>query len=65
MEINDTLLSVENSINTVAKDISENGTDNLDHNIIKLIEDENSFKANLKVITTKDELLGSLLDMKV
>ena len=41
----------------------ENGMDDIEKNIVKLHETENSFKANAIVIETADEMLDTLLKL--
>ena len=65
MRIDNPLPPIEDNINQIAENIALNGVDNLEENFVDLIENENNFKANIKVIQTKDEMLGSLLDIKV
>ena len=65
MRIDNPLPPIEDNINRIAENIASNGVNNLEENFVDLIENENNFKANIKVIQTKDEMLGSLLDIKV
>ncbi len=65
MRVDNPLPPIEDNINRIAENIASNGVNNLEENFVDLIENENNFKANIKVIQTKDEMLGSLLDIKV
>jgi len=51
-------------LNTTAKDI-QNPPQNLEKNITNLIVAEKSSAVNINSIKTQDEMIGSLLDIKV
>ncbi len=65
MRIDNNLNQYEQGINKAAEDIATNGIDNIENDMVDLIENKTGFKANLVVMDVENELLGTLLDIKV
>ena len=65
MKIDNNLNQYINQINKAASNIAQNGLENIDTNMVNIIENKSGFNANLMVINVENELLGTLLDIKV
>ena len=65
IELNNILSSQISSLNRTAENIKNNGIKNIEKNIVNLIQEEISFKANSKTIETNNEILGTIINLKV
>ena len=65
MKITSNLYSINRDfqkINKTADDISKSNLERLPEDIVNLIESQRDVEANLKVIKTESELLGTIID---
>ena len=66
MRISSNLYSINRDfqkINRTAEDIAKSNLERLPEDIVNLIESQRDVEANLKVIKTEDELLGTIIDI--
>ncbi len=65
MRISSSLYGIQNAykkINKSAENIANSKLENLPEDMVNLMEGQREVEANLKVIKTNDELLGTIID---